>query len=102
MPIAPICLQKMETLLTNKTVSVTELREPRKVIDKAGSQPVAVLNRSNVVRYFVPGSTVEKLYFSACEADEVLAAPDTLLSRCQQTNSTYGNAANPETEWHTP
>ena len=38
----------METLLTNKTVSVTELREPRKVIDKAGSQPVAVLNRSNV------------------------------------------------------
>ena len=43
----------METLLTNKTISVTELREPRKVIDKAGSQPVAILNRSNVVGYFV-------------------------------------------------
>ena len=57
----------METLLTNKTVSVTELREPRKVIDKAGSKPVAVLNRSNVVGYFVPASAVEKLDFSACE-----------------------------------
>ena len=68
----------METLLTNKTVSVTELREPRKVIDKAGSKPVAVLNRSNVVGYFVPASAVEKLDFSACETDEVMAALDTL------------------------
>ena len=68
----------METLLTNKTVSVTELREPRKVIDEAGSQPVAVLNRSNVVGYFVPVSAVEKLDFSACETDEVMAALDTL------------------------
>ena len=68
----------METLLTNRTVSATELREPGKVIDKAGSKPVAVLNRSNVVGYFVPVGAVEKLYFSACETDEVMAALDTL------------------------
>lgn len=68
----------MKTRLTNKTISVTELREPGKVIDKAGSQPVAVLNRSNVVGYFVPASAVEKLDFSACETDEVMSALNTL------------------------
>lgn len=68
----------MKTRLANKTISVTELREPGKVIDKAGSQPVAVLNRSNVVGYFVPASAVEKLDFSACETNEVMSAIDTL------------------------
>ena len=76
----------METLLTNKTISVTELREPRKVIDKAGSQPVAILNRSNVVGYFVPASAVEKLDFSACATDEVMAVLDTLDSKALAVN----------------
>ncbi len=76
----------METLLTNKTISVTELREPRKVIDKAGSQPVAVLNRSNVVGYFVPASAVEKLDFSASDTDDVMAALDTLDQKAQAVN----------------
>ncbi len=69
----------METLLTKKTISVTELREPKKVIDKAGSQPVAVLNRSNVVGYFVPVSAVEKLDFTAAsdkDLDDLLGALD--------------------------
>ena len=65
-------------MLTNKTISVTELREPSKVIDKADSQPVAVLNRSKVVGYFVPASAVEKLDFSACETDEMMAVLDAL------------------------
>ena len=69
----------METLLTKKTISVTELREPKKVLDKAGSQPVAVLNRSNVVGYFVPVSAVEKLDFTAAsdkDLDELFGALD--------------------------
>jgi len=69
----------MEFLLTKKTISVTELREPKKVIENAGSQPVAVLNRSNVVGYFVPASAVEKLEFSAAtsaELDKLLSALD--------------------------
>jgi len=69
----------VETLLTKKTISVTELREPKKVIDKAGSQPVAVLNRSNVVGYFVPVSAVEKLDFTAAsdkDLDDLLGALD--------------------------
>ena len=73
----------MEFLLTKKTVSVTELRGPKKVIENAGSQPVAVLNRSNVVGYFVPASAVEKLEFSAAtnaELDGLMGAlnPDVL------------------------
>ncbi len=76
----------METLLTNKTISLTELREPGKVIHKAGSQPVAVLNRSNVVGYFVPASAVGKLEFSACETDEVMAVVDTLDNKALAVN----------------
>ena len=64
----------METLLSKKTISVTELREPKKVLENAGSQPVAVLNRSNVVGYFVPVSAIEKLDFTAATAEEVDAA----------------------------
>lgn len=68
----------METLLTKKTISVTELREPKKVLENAGSQPVAVLNRSNVVGYFVPAEAVEKLDYSAATPEEVEALLDTL------------------------
>ena len=64
----------METLLSTKTISITELREPKKVLDKAGSQPVAVLNRSNVVGYFVPVSAIEKLDFTAATPEELDAA----------------------------
>ena len=39
---------------------------------------MAVLNRSNVVGYFVPASAVEKLDFSACETDEVMSVLNTL------------------------
>jgi antitoxin StbD len=48
----------METLLTSLTASLTELREPNKVIAKAGNQPVAILNRNEAIGYFVPKSAV--------------------------------------------
>ncbi len=48
----------MEKMLTNKTVSLTELRDPAKVLANAGDTPVAVLNRNRVVGYFVPKSAV--------------------------------------------
>ena len=48
----------MEKMLTNKTVSLTELRDPAKVLANAGDAPVAVLNRNKVVGYFVPKSAV--------------------------------------------
>jgi antitoxin StbD len=48
----------MENLLTTLTASLTELREPSKVIAKAGNQPVAILNRNEAIGYFVPKSAL--------------------------------------------
>jgi antitoxin StbD len=54
----------MENLLTNKTASLTELRDPKKVIENAGDKPVAILNRNQLEGYFVPASAVEKINFT--------------------------------------
>lgn len=64
----------MEHLLTHKTVSLTELRDPAKVLEKAGSTPVAVLNRNKVVGYFVPAGAVEDLSFEPASPEDVQAA----------------------------
>ncbi len=62
----------MEHLLTHKTVSLTELRDPAKVLEKAGNTPVAVLNRNKVVGYFVPAGAVEDLQVREASADDTL------------------------------
>lgn len=51
----------MEILLTSLTASLTELREPNKVIARAGNQPVAILNRNEAIGYFVPKSAVSDI-----------------------------------------
>ncbi|MBJ7503688.1 MAG: hypothetical protein JHC68_06340 [Polynucleobacter sp.] len=51
----------MEHLLTKLTASLTELREPNKVIAKAGNQPVAIMNRNEAIGYFVPKSAVAEI-----------------------------------------
>ncbi len=53
----------MERILAHKTVSLTELRDPAKVLAGAGQSPVAVLNRNHVVGYFVPKSAVDNVDF---------------------------------------
>ncbi len=63
----------MQNLLTNKTASLTELRNPKKVIKQAGGKPVAILNRDRLEGYFVPASAVEKLSFAAAEPGEAAA-----------------------------
>lgn len=61
----------MEKLLARKTVSLTELRDPAKVLANAGDSPVAVLNRNKVVGYFVPNSVVKDIEFEQADGDEV-------------------------------
>jgi antitoxin StbD len=61
----------MENLLTNKTASLTELRDPKKVIEKAGDKPVAILNRNQLEGYFVPAAAVEKISFSVADPEDV-------------------------------
>ena len=62
----------MQSLLTNKTASLTELRNPKKIIDQAGGKPVAILNREKLEGYFVPASAVEKLSFEAAEPGDAV------------------------------
>ena len=61
----------MEKILASKAVSLTELRDPAKVLAQAGDSPVAVLNRSNVVGYFVPKSAVDKVHFEYADHADV-------------------------------
>jgi antitoxin StbD len=63
----------MENLLTPLTASLTELREPNKVIAKAGNQPVAILNRNEAIGYFVPKSAVADIEIKLASNDQVKA-----------------------------
>lgn len=60
----------MDTLLTTKSASLTELREPGKVLNHAGATPVAIFNRNVVVAYLVPAEAVGIIcHTKAADAD---------------------------------
>lgn len=44
----------MNRLHTNLICTMTELREPQKVLDRAGGKPVAIMKNSRCVGYLVP------------------------------------------------
>lgn len=44
----------MTRLLTKTIATMTELRDPQKVLDRAGGEPVAILKNSRLVAYLVP------------------------------------------------
>lgn len=48
----------MTRLLTRHIASMTEMREPHKVIEKSNGEPVAVLKNSALVGYFVPAQAI--------------------------------------------
>lgn len=50
----------MQKILSKKTVSMTDMRDPAKVLEFANGETVAVLNRNKTVGYFTPASVVEK------------------------------------------
>ena len=67
----------MQKLLTTKTVSLTDLRNPMKVIKEAGRHPVAIFNRNKVVGYFVPEEATgvnSYTYLSEKAVDRLLMA----------------------------
>ena len=45
-------------LLTPYIATITEMREPHKVLERSGGKPVAVLKNSQLVGYFVPAGAV--------------------------------------------
>jgi antitoxin StbD len=48
----------MARLLTNRIATMTEMREPHKVLAEAGGKPVAIMKNSRCVGYFVPAEIV--------------------------------------------
>ena len=48
----------MTRLLTDHIATMTEMREPQKVLDRAKGRPVAVVKNSRLVGYFVPAEAV--------------------------------------------
>jgi antitoxin StbD len=48
----------MTDIGTTRICTMTELREPQKVLDRAGGKPVAILKNSQLVGYLVPAEAV--------------------------------------------
>ena len=62
----------MTELLTPRIGTMTEMREPHKVLERSGGKPVAVLKNSALVGYFVPAAAVHKTESRVASHDEIL------------------------------
>jgi hypothetical protein len=51
----------LEKSLKCNFASLTELRQPSKVLAKSGNEPIAILNRNKVVAYLVPVGAVTNI-----------------------------------------
>lgn len=64
----------MKRLLTNQICTMTELREPQKVLDAAGGKPVAIMKNSKCIGYLVPEEATLQHEPRHATMDEVMAA----------------------------
>ena len=66
----------MTHLLTPHIATMTEMREPHKVLERANGKPVAILKNSALVGYFVPAEAIQSLVHSGhlTEGDAVRRA----------------------------
>lgn len=62
----------MTRLATPQICTMTELREPQKVFDRANGQPIAILKNSALVGYYVPAEAVGKAETREATLDEVM------------------------------
>jgi len=64
----------IQNIKANKTASLTDLRDPMKVIEAAGNDTVAIMNRNQVVGYFVPAARTDMkfAYVSQKDFDQLL------------------------------
>ncbi|MGB0844612.1 MAG: hypothetical protein ACPGVN_07730 [Alphaproteobacteria bacterium] len=73
----------MNRLLTNQTISITELREPSKVLAEANGKPVAILKNNDCVGYLVPNESIEALSTSYMPDDVFNALFEETLAESQ-------------------
>ena len=64
----------MTKLLPPHIATLTEMREPHKVLERSGGNPVAVLKNSALVGYFVPAEAVQETDSRVATRDEVLGS----------------------------
>ena len=64
----------MTKLLTPHIATMAEMREPHKVLERSGGNPVAVLKNSALVGYFVPAEAVQETDSRVATRDEVLGS----------------------------
>ena len=69
----------MQPILANYTASITELKKsPTQLLEKAGSEAVAILNHNVASAYLVPSELYEKMmdviddYYLSKEGEEAL------------------------------
>ena len=62
----------MTTLLTRNIATMTEMREPHKVLKRSGGEPVAILRNSALVGYFVPADAVSNQQHRVATIDEAM------------------------------
>lgn len=73
----------MTRLATPNICTMTELREPQKVFDRANGQPVAILKNSALVGYLVPVEAVEKAEHRVATLEEVMEVLERSRDRVQ-------------------
>lgn len=73
----------MTRLLTPHIATITELREPHKVLERAGGKPVAILKNSAVVAYLVPEAAVDMGAHRVATREEVMAYIEASRERVQ-------------------
>lgn len=64
----------MTRLLTNHICTMTELREPHKVLERSGGRPVAILRNSALVGYLVPAEAVQADEHRVATREEAMAS----------------------------
>ena len=73
----------MTRLLTPHIATMTELREPHKVLERSGGKPVAILKNSAVVAYLVPEAAVDTAEHRVATREEVMAYLEASRDRVQ-------------------
>ena len=61
----------MATLLTRYIASMIQMREPHRVLEKSGGEPVAVLKNSTLVGYFVPAEVISNGQHLTASIEEI-------------------------------
>ncbi|WP_422003252.1 hypothetical protein [Roseovarius mucosus] len=73
----------MKRLHTNQICTITELREPQKVLDAAGGKPVAIMKNSKCIGYLVPEEATLQQEPRYATMDEVMAAVEATHAHAQ-------------------